>query len=198
MNNKGDNKLSLPSIKDLLEGGPGLLDYSPKSPSTSVYSHRRHTSEHILSSTVLYNKNAPSCLPLQMQSLSLDKTTSRTRTHSRSFSDLTQPYSRQLTSPPVSSPSPILQKQQQQNEEEEEEEEEACLTGKYVCPYCYKGFTRPSSLRTHTYSHTGEKPFQCTEPACERKFSVQSNLRRHLRIHRSNKPITLFRSKNIK
>ncbi|KAG2236475.1 hypothetical protein BDF21DRAFT_419091 [Thamnidium elegans] len=185
MNNKGDNKPSLPSIKDLLEGGPGLLDYSPKS---RVHSHRRHASEHILSSTVIYNKSV-SCLPLQMQSLSLDKPV-RTRTHSRSFSDLTQPYPRQLSpSPPPVSPPPI---------QDDDEEEEPSSGGKYVCPYCDKGFTRPSSLRTHTYSHTGEKPFQCTEPACGRKFSVQSNLRRHLRIHRLNKPSTQFKSKNIK
>ncbi|KAI8143823.1 hypothetical protein BJV82DRAFT_479858, partial [Fennellomyces sp. T-0311] len=55
---------------------------------------------------------------------------------------------------------------------------------RYSCPYCRKGFSRPSSLRTHTYSHTGEKPFICTFDGCHRRFSVHSNLRRHLRIHR--------------
>lgn len=55
---------------------------------------------------------------------------------------------------------------------------------KYHCPYCDKGFSRPSSLRIHTYSHTGEKPFECPEEGCSRKFSVQSNMRRHLRVHR--------------
>ncbi|PKC08720.1 hypothetical protein RhiirA5_260680, partial [Rhizophagus irregularis] len=54
---------------------------------------------------------------------------------------------------------------------------------RYQCPYCSKRFSRPSSLRIHTYSHTGEKPFVCTEPGCGRKFSVQSNMRRHLRVH---------------
>ncbi|KAI8342545.1 hypothetical protein BC941DRAFT_389545 [Chlamydoabsidia padenii] len=55
------------------------------------------------------------------------------------------------------------------------------VTGRYLCPYCQKPFSRPSSLRIHTYSHTGEKPFVCSE--CPRRFSVQSNMRRHLRIH---------------
>ncbi|KAI7866011.1 hypothetical protein BDF14DRAFT_1686934, partial [Spinellus fusiger] len=55
-------------------------------------------------------------------------------------------------------------------------------TGRYVCPFCRKKFSRPSSLRIHTYSHTGEKPFACPEEGCGRRFSVQSNMRRHIRV----------------
>ncbi|GAA6028280.1 hypothetical protein JCM8097_006954 [Rhodosporidiobolus ruineniae] len=54
--------------------------------------------------------------------------------------------------------------------------------GRYICPHCSKRFARPSSLRIHMHSHTGEKPFSC--PLCDRAFSVQSNLRRHLKIHK--------------
>lgn len=57
-------------------------------------------------------------------------------------------------------------------------------TGRYYCPFCNKAFNRPSSLRIHTYSHTGEKPFACQEEGCGRQFSVQSNMRRHLRVHK--------------
>lgn len=54
---------------------------------------------------------------------------------------------------------------------------------KYNCSHCHKRFSRPSSLRTHTYSHTGEKPYICFYPNCNRSFSVQSNMRRHMKIH---------------
>lgn len=56
-------------------------------------------------------------------------------------------------------------------------------TRKHVCEICGKRFTRPSSLQTHSYSHTGEKPFKCDYDGCGRKFSVVSNLRRHKKIH---------------
>ncbi|KAH8144689.1 uncharacterized protein LAJ45_11282 [Morchella importuna] len=54
---------------------------------------------------------------------------------------------------------------------------------KHKCKVCDKRFTRPSSLQTHTYSHTGEKPFACEVDGCGRKFSVVSNLRRHKKVH---------------
>ncbi|KAJ7594010.1 hypothetical protein C8J56DRAFT_1043797 [Mycena floridula] len=54
---------------------------------------------------------------------------------------------------------------------------------KYECTYCGKGFNRPSSLKIHLNSHTGEKPFVCPVDSCGRSFSVLSNMRRHARVH---------------
>ncbi|KLO14600.1 hypothetical protein SCHPADRAFT_812259, partial [Schizopora paradoxa] len=54
---------------------------------------------------------------------------------------------------------------------------------RYECTYCQKRFNRPSSLRIHINSHTGNKPFECTFTGCGRRFSVQSNMRRHARVH---------------
>lgn len=57
---------------------------------------------------------------------------------------------------------------------------------KHKCKVCDKRFTRPSSLQTHMYSHTGEKPFACDHEGCGRHFSVVSNLRRHKKVHKGD------------
>lgn len=52
-------------------------------------------------------------------------------------------------------------------------------TDRYQCTICQKAFSRPSSLKIHTYSHTGEKPFKCKHEGCGKYFSVRSNMKRH-------------------
>ncbi|KAK0612915.1 hypothetical protein B0T17DRAFT_480178, partial [Bombardia bombarda] len=52
---------------------------------------------------------------------------------------------------------------------------------RYICQTCSKAFSRPSSLRIHSHSHTGEKPFKCQHAGCGKAFSVRSNMKRHER-----------------
>ncbi|KAF3402372.1 C2H2 finger domain transcription factor mtfA [Talaromyces pinophilus] len=61
---------------------------------------------------------------------------------------------------------------------------------RYVCRTCHKAFSRPSSLRIHSHSHTGEKPFRCTHAGCGKAFSVRSNMKRHERGCHSGRPMT--------
>ncbi|OCL04231.1 hypothetical protein AOQ84DRAFT_123005 [Glonium stellatum] len=63
---------------------------------------------------------------------------------------------------------------------------------RYICQTCNKAFSRPSSLRIHSHSHTGEKPYKCPQPGCGKAFSVRSNMKRHERgCHAAaNTPIT--------
>ncbi|KAL3894753.1 MAG: hypothetical protein SGCHY_005089 [Lobulomycetales sp.] len=53
---------------------------------------------------------------------------------------------------------------------------------KYMCNLCNKRFTRPSTLKTHMNSHTGERPYACDGPGCGWRFTVLSNLKRHAKI----------------
>ncbi|XP_054638829.1 zinc finger protein 574 [Dunckerocampus dactyliophorus] len=56
----------------------------------------------------------------------------------------------------------------------------------HVCPYCGKTFTRRVFLRTHVYSHTGEKLFTCK--VCSKSFTNSQSLLRHTMNHSGNKP----------
>uniref|UniRef100_A0A665WDJ2 Zinc finger protein 574 n=1 Tax=Echeneis naucrates TaxID=173247 RepID=A0A665WDJ2_ECHNA len=61
----------------------------------------------------------------------------------------------------------------------------------HVCPYCGKTFTRRVFLRTHVYSHTGEKLFTCkvthidffcffVNKVCTKSFTNSQSLLRHI------------------
>lgn len=56
----------------------------------------------------------------------------------------------------------------------------------HVCPYCGKTFTRRVFLRTHVFSHTGEKLFTCK--VCSKSFNNSQSLLRHSLCHTGAKP----------
>lgn len=144
------------------------LSHSNTPPPPSSSSNRRHTSSHrraVSANTVDFMLSpSPSSASIRAQSYSPQESALSAASHS----------------PPNSSSS----NHNNNLFEQLDVASTADNSGRYVCPYCQKKFSRPSSLRIHTYSHTGEKPFVCTEPGCGRHFSVQSNMRRHLRVHR--------------
>ncbi|KAJ3724426.1 hypothetical protein C8R42DRAFT_623420, partial [Lentinula raphanica] len=65
-------------------------------------------------------------------------------------------------------------------------DESQSKTNKYECRYCGKGFLRPSALKIHIISHTGDKDYVCPEENCGRRFGVRSNMLRHIRLVHQN------------
>ncbi|XP_053316842.1 transcription factor HIVEP2 [Spea bombifrons] len=53
--------------------------------------------------------------------------------------------------------------------------------GKYICPYCTRACAKPSVLKKHIRSHTGERPYPCIP--CGFSFKTKSNLYKHRKSH---------------
>lgn len=97
----------------------------------------------------------------------------------------------QLGSGPVShrksTSSPEVQQQcshsamDQLSESASKVEQKPQKPGKYVCDYCGRACAKPSVLKKHIRSHTGERPYPCVP--CGFSFKTKSNLYKHRKSH---------------
>ncbi|XP_033859927.1 transcription factor HIVEP2-like [Acipenser ruthenus] len=69
----------------------------------------------------------------------------------------------------------------EQPEEIYKKEQKSKKPGKYICHYCGRACAKPSVLKKHIRSHTGERPYPCVP--CGFSFKTKSNLYKHRKSH---------------
>ena len=56
---------------------------------------------------------------------------------------------------------------------------------RFSCKICKKILSSNQNLKEHIYTHSQEKPLQCTFPGCRKVFRQSSQLSSHKKIHKS-------------
>ncbi|XP_041103509.1 zinc finger protein PLAG1-like [Polyodon spathula] len=57
----------------------------------------------------------------------------------------------------------------------------------FLCQLCDKAFSSVEKLKVHLYSHTGERPYPCSQQDCTKAFVSKYKLLRHMATHSPEK-----------
>ncbi|XP_041101907.1 zinc finger protein PLAG1-like [Polyodon spathula] len=57
----------------------------------------------------------------------------------------------------------------------------------FLCQLCDKAFNSVEKLKVHSYSHTGERPYPCSQQDCTKAFVSKYKLLRHMATHSPEK-----------
>ncbi|XP_037135184.1 zinc finger protein PLAG1 isoform X1 [Syngnathus acus] len=57
----------------------------------------------------------------------------------------------------------------------------------FPCQDCQKAFNSLEKLKVHSYAHTGERPYCCSQPGCTKAFVSKYKLLRHMATHSPEK-----------
>jgi len=139
------------------------LSYPQSAETISKYPYLSST-QRCLETPSMYNAQQPLPSAFPPSNISVSNTPSTSNSHGVSSVDQDNPSQHHHYISPSSSAAFADQPQ-----------------NKYICQTCNKEFLRPSSLRIHNHSHTGEKPFKCPHAGCGKAYSVRSNMKRHQR-----------------
>ncbi|XP_035378153.1 zinc finger protein PLAGL2 [Electrophorus electricus] len=82
---------------------------------------------------------------------------------------------------------PVQVRVERDREQERARETEKEERGDSGCLVCGALFSSQDKLRLHTFCHTGEKPFHCSQPHCPKAFSSKYKLYRHMATHSPQK-----------
>lgn len=61
----------------------------------------------------------------------------------------------------------------------------------FTCPKCDRILATKQSLKEHIFTHTGKKPFKCTEIGCGKTFRQSSQLCNHRKVHKEAQKIMM-------
>lgn len=81
--------------------------------------------------------------------------------------------------------------------EDHSDTENNALVG-YRCRKCKRVLGTKQCLKEHLYTHTGQKPYKCTEPGCGKIFRQSSQLSYHKKVHAELKKYYLKNPGEIK